>query len=151
MVGRYFKAEWLPQLYPQVGATTLVKQNLQTLAGYNFTLVHQVQPELEYGFKHVLLREVVYGSLSYELRTELHAQVGDLIERNYGGQPDQYIDLLAYHYGQSTNRNKQLKYYRQAAERAKAGHLCLSPRFTLLPRVAGSGFKTRRTGRLSQS
>ncbi len=123
VVGRSFKAAWLPQILASVGENNShLQQQLQTLQRDNFIFLQQTKGESEYSFKHVLLRDVAYQSLSYDLRTHFHTQIGDFIEQNYAGQLDQYVDLLAYHYGQSLNRAKQIKYYRQAAARANADY-----------------------------
>lgn len=126
VIGRSFKAAWLPQIFTSVGESSHLEQQLQTLQQNSFVCLQPTQSETEYTFKHVLLRDVAYQSLSYDLRTHLHTQIGDFIEQNYAEQLDQYVELLAYHYGQSPNRDKQIKYYRQAAARANADYALAS-------------------------
>jgi class 3 adenylate cyclase/tetratricopeptide (TPR) repeat protein len=52
----------------------------------------------EYGFKHVLVRDVAYASLPKARRAKAHAEVGAWIETLAGDRTDEFGELLAYHY-----------------------------------------------------
>lgn len=75
-----------------------------------------------YLFKHILTHGVAYESLPYETRAWLHGQLGDYIERTYQHGVEQFIDLLAFHYGRSPNMGKQREYLRRAGESAQAAY-----------------------------
>jgi predicted ATPase/class 3 adenylate cyclase len=55
-----------------------------------------VAGESEYGFRHVLLRDVAYGSIPRAARVERHRLAAGWIESL--GRPDDNADLLAHHY-----------------------------------------------------
>ncbi|HEY3578518.1 MAG TPA: AAA family ATPase [Gaiellaceae bacterium] len=55
-----------------------------------------VAGEQEYVFRHVLLRDVAYGSIPRAARVDRHRLAAEWIESL--GRPDDQADLLAYHY-----------------------------------------------------
>jgi predicted ATPase/class 3 adenylate cyclase len=55
-----------------------------------------VAGESEYAFRHVLLRDVAYGSIPRGARVERHRLAAEWIESL--GRPDDHADLLAHHY-----------------------------------------------------
>ena len=54
--------------------------------------------EREFVFKHVLTRDVAYGTLSRRDRTGAHAAVASWIESAAGERQREFADLLAHHY-----------------------------------------------------
>ncbi len=122
VIGRTFRASWLWGIYPQVGAPSRVLAQLEELRRRDITRLEKSVPELEYLFKHIVTREVAYESLALSTRQMLHEQAGKFIERTYPQNLDQYLDLLAYHYGNSQNKEKQRLYFRKAGDAAKAAY-----------------------------
>jgi predicted ATPase/class 3 adenylate cyclase len=55
-----------------------------------------VAGEQEFVFRHVLLRDVAYGSIPRAARVDRHRLAAEWIESL--GRPDDHADLLAYHY-----------------------------------------------------
>jgi class 3 adenylate cyclase/tetratricopeptide (TPR) repeat protein len=55
-----------------------------------------VAGESEYAFRHVLLRDVAYGSIPRAARAERHRLAAEWIESL--GRPDDHADLLTHHY-----------------------------------------------------
>ncbi|HEX4746395.1 MAG TPA: AAA family ATPase [Gaiellaceae bacterium] len=55
-----------------------------------------VAGESEYAFRHILVRDVAYGSIPRATRAERHRRAAEWIESL--GRPDDQADLLAYHY-----------------------------------------------------
>jgi len=55
-----------------------------------------VAGESEYVFRHVLLRDVAYGSIPRAVRVERHRLAAGWVESL--GRPDDHADLLAHHY-----------------------------------------------------
>jgi class 3 adenylate cyclase/tetratricopeptide (TPR) repeat protein len=55
-----------------------------------------VEGELQYAFRHVLVRDVAYGQIPRVTRSERHEQVAEWIERHVRG--DDAAELLAHHY-----------------------------------------------------
>ena len=54
--------------------------------------------EREYAFKHVLTRDVAYGTLPRSERARAHAAVAGWIESTAGERRAEFAELLAYHY-----------------------------------------------------
>ena len=48
-------------------------------------------------FKHLLVREVTYSSLSKADRAALHERFGESLEREVGDRRDEYADIFAHH------------------------------------------------------
>jgi class 3 adenylate cyclase/tetratricopeptide (TPR) repeat protein len=122
VIGRVFRAQWLWGSYPQVGSPEDVARHLEHLDALGLTPLRSTVPEAEYGFKHAIIQEVAYDSLAFGMRQSLHEAVGAFIERAYAGRLDQYVDVLAYHYGRTRNEDKQRIWFRAAGDAAKAGY-----------------------------
>ncbi len=122
VIGRLFRAAWLIGVYPPLGTLAQVLEQLEYLSRLDITPLDKPEPELEYLFKHIITREVAYESLALATRTYLHEQLARYIETAYPEQLDQFLDLLAYHYGLSENRAKQREYFLRAGRAAQAGY-----------------------------
>jgi tetratricopeptide (TPR) repeat protein len=70
-----------------------------------------------YEFAHDLIREEVGASLTTARRALLHQQVAEVLEA-VPGEPA--VEVLAYHYAQSGNREKMICYLERAGDRASA-------------------------------
>ncbi|MEM6427654.1 MAG: tetratricopeptide repeat protein [Deinococcota bacterium] len=88
---------------------------------------------VSYVFKQIITRDVAYESLPFETRATLHKRFGDYLERfalesnqedaNGDGTPDglePYLDLLAYHFDQSSDAVKACDYLARAGNAAQA-------------------------------
>jgi class 3 adenylate cyclase/tetratricopeptide (TPR) repeat protein len=51
-----------------------------------------------YTFRHVLIRDVAYGTLSRAERIRMHAAVAAWLEEDAGNHLDEFVELIAYHY-----------------------------------------------------
>ncbi|MCB0131925.1 MAG: tetratricopeptide repeat protein [Caldilineaceae bacterium] len=122
VIGRLFRAAMVWGVYPELGNPDRVRTDLELLSNLELTPLDTPDPELAYLFKHVMTQEVAYESLPFATRANLHGQIGDYIERTYGEHLDQYLDLLAFHYDQSTNVAQKRRYLRQAADAARADY-----------------------------
>ena len=54
--------------------------------------------EVEYAFRHALIRDVAYASVPRSRRARAHAEVAEWMERLAGERTDEVAELLAYHY-----------------------------------------------------
>ena len=120
VIGRLFQAAWLWGFYPQLGGQQQVKRELDILSRLDITPLDTPEPELEYLFKHIVTRDVAYESLALTTRAILHEQLAVFIERTYADRLEQYLDLLAYHYGRSHHSEKKREYFRKAGDAAQA-------------------------------
>jgi tetratricopeptide (TPR) repeat protein len=54
--------------------------------------------ERELAFKHVLIRDVAYGTLPKSVRCRKHYEIGNFLEERAGDRADELANLLAEHY-----------------------------------------------------
>jgi tetratricopeptide (TPR) repeat protein len=99
-----------------------VARHLQTLSGQELTPLERRDPEPEYGFRHALMQEVAYQSMSFASRATLHEQLADYVETRYADDRGAYLDVLAYHYGRSHNQDRQRIYFRLAGDAAAVSY-----------------------------
>jgi predicted ATPase len=96
------------------------REGLAQLQAAEFIYETQLFPEIEYTFKHALTHEVAYGSLLAERRNALHARIADAIERLYGPQLTEHVEILAHHAVRGRVADKAVHYLREAAAKAAA-------------------------------
>lgn len=78
----------------------------------------QIEPELEYIFRHALVQDASYESLLKADRRILHATVAQIIEELYPAQLDEFAATLADHYERAENYPQALDYYTRAGKAA---------------------------------
>jgi len=100
------------------GTADQVERDLRELESLEILTTDPGGPEATYGFRHALVQEVVYGSLSGASRAELHEAVGEHLERTHAGELPAWVDRLAHHYGRSRNVGKQRTWFRAAGDAA---------------------------------
>jgi tetratricopeptide (TPR) repeat protein len=79
----------------------------------------QIQPELEYVFRHALVQDAAYSSLLRQDRRRFHLAVGQVIERIYPERLDELAGVLAHHFIRAGEREKGVLYARRAARQAQ--------------------------------
>ncbi len=80
----------------------------------------RVRGDIEYLFKHMLIRDVAYATLPRSLRRERHAAVARYIE-SAAGQARDLAAFLAHHWREAGEPNKAVDYLMLAAEQALDG------------------------------
>jgi class 3 adenylate cyclase/tetratricopeptide (TPR) repeat protein len=120
VIGRLFRAAWLWGVLPDLGKPRDVHSDLDALSRLELTLLDQPEPDSVYLFKHILTHGVAYESLPFATRSWLHGEVGSFIERVYGDNLQQFVDVLAYHFDLSQDQAKRRRYLRLAGEAAQA-------------------------------
>ncbi|MEA2575324.1 MAG: hypothetical protein QOH93_2622 [Chloroflexia bacterium] len=78
----------------------------------------QLQPELEYVFRHALVQDAAYSSLLKQDRRRLHLAVGQALERLYPDRLDELAGMLAHHFIKAGAREEGILYARRAARQA---------------------------------
>ncbi len=79
--------------------------------------------EVEYGFWHLLVRDVAYGQIPRAARADKHRSAATWIERKAGERAEDLSDVLAYHYTQALELAQAAGDTEQAAElTAPASH-----------------------------
>ena len=69
-------------------------------------------------FADILVRDVAYEDVSPLKRKKLHGVVGNALEQLYAKNIDEHFGELASHFLESGDKDKALKYFLKAAERA---------------------------------
>jgi predicted ATPase/class 3 adenylate cyclase len=122
VIGRIFRRSWLWGVDPELGEESRVDADLRNLNRIDLTPLDQIEPEVQYLFKHIVTRQVAYDSLPYATRALLHEQLASFIENITTESIEQYVDLLAYHYDLSQNEDKKREYLRKAGVAAQAAY-----------------------------
>jgi len=73
-------------------------------------------------FRHAVVHDVAYESLSYKRRKELHARAAEIIQRLAGDDTHSVAGSLAMHFSVSGDHTKALDYSVIAGDKAKAAY-----------------------------
>lgn len=120
VIGRSFRSPLVAQAYPDLGTEEHVHDDLTSLTPTR--LIDLEDPrDKAFAFGHAVTRDVAYDSLPFAVRSLLHGQVGDALERETDG-PARHLDLLAYHYSRSEDAPKKRRYLLAAADAARAAY-----------------------------
>ena len=96
--------------------------HLNTLESAGLVRIAQLEPDLEYLFRHALVREAAYSSILSVDQKKLHLAVGEAIELLYPERLDEFAAMLSYHFGEAGDTQKALKYCTMAGESALAAY-----------------------------
>ena len=105
-----------------IGASDDVEASLEALEARGLVRRHsqsQVEGDVEFAFKHVLIRDVAYATLPRALRRDLHAATARVIEGSVP-DPSEMAWLLAYHWREGGEPARAVEYLLAAGDRARA-------------------------------
>ena len=132
VIGRHF---WVGPLRDLQGSED-VAAVLDVLEAKDFVRrqpTSAVRGEIEYLFRHVLIRDVCYGTLTRSERADAHGRVAAYLEAKVGDDRD-FAWLLAHHWEQAGQPSRAVPHLLVAAERAKSA-LAESEALALLDRA----------------
>jgi tetratricopeptide (TPR) repeat protein/class 3 adenylate cyclase len=95
-----------------------LKSGLVNLEGLGFIICTRLYPDPAYMFRHALIQDAAYNSLSQARRQALHERTGTAIEKLYAGRLEEYYELLAHHYLNAAKADKALVYLELANRKA---------------------------------
>ncbi len=95
-----------------------LETQLTTLETSGLIRAADVEPELEYLFRHALIQDAAYESLLKSDRRVLHRAVAETLEQLYPDQHDELAAVLALHFAAAQDQPKAIAYYRRAAQHA---------------------------------
>ena len=97
-----------------------VMTHLSTLESAGLVRLVQLEPDLEYLFRHTLVQDAAYSSLLENDQRRLHLAVGQAVENLYPDRLDEYAAMLARHFARAGSDHQALKYYIRAGDAALA-------------------------------
>ena len=115
VIGRTFWTRVLARLAP----VETMRPALVTLERERFVAPYELTPEEKYAFRHALVQEVVYQTQLMSQRRAAHASVGAAIVELFGDRLDEFVDILAYHYGRSDDDANARRFLLRAGQRAQ--------------------------------
>jgi tetratricopeptide (TPR) repeat protein len=118
VIGQLFRTRWLLAIYPGELRDELLFRNLEHIRSLGMLYLDKPSPELEYLFKHAIMQEVVYGTLSFANRRMLHQRVTGYIENTYADDLGPWYGILAYHCQHSEQVDKEYTYVCLAGKQA---------------------------------
>ena len=95
---------------------------LSTLESAGLIRLAQLEPDLEYLFRHALVQDAAYASLLAADRKRLHQAVGAAVERVYPGRLEEYAAMLARHFERAGEDQQAHKYFILAGKAALASY-----------------------------
>jgi class 3 adenylate cyclase len=122
VVGSTFWSSVLRAFWEEGEAADALRSHLTALQRAQFIEERGEVPRLgmEYAFRSTLIRDAAYDGLLHAQRSAYHRRVAATIERRFDGQiPAKYNCLLAHHYHEAGDIERQLHYTMRAAEHAQ--------------------------------
>lgn len=108
-------------LLAQVAAVELGDEHVRALASQDF-IYPADQPDM-LRFKHGVTREVVYASVGLHERISIHLEVARVLDKRSAQEPrDDFLELLAYHYGEGMLPLEAARFAELAGDKAMAAH-----------------------------
>lgn len=116
VIGRSFDAAILAELGWSLASILPFVERLTELQ-----LLEEVSPlpELRWEFKQEFVQMVSYGTLLHRRRRQLHADIGNAMERLYRDRLREQVELLAYHFSEGEVWSKAALYTAESAKKAK--------------------------------
>ncbi|HJU16736.1 MAG TPA: winged helix-turn-helix domain-containing protein [Stellaceae bacterium] len=114
VVGQTFSYELLAMLADNEGCDAA----LDRLVGSGLVYRQGMPPEASYRFKHALVRDAAYASLSRRRRRALHARAALALEEKFPDIAEAEPELLAHHHAEAGNPMRAADYLASASERA---------------------------------
>lgn len=122
VIGRRFTARLFDEVYdnrPGEERASL-HPHLAGLESHGMVQLEEIDPELEFSFRHALIHDVMYRGLLRKERRGLHQEVAMAIERVYAGRVEELAPALARHYAEAGVSDKAISYFFSAARGAQA-------------------------------
>ncbi len=94
--------------------------NLSSLETAGLIQVSQVEPDLEYLFRHSMVQDAAYASLLESDRKRLHLAVGEAIENLYPDRKRELAAILGNHFKQAGEDQRALSYFLIAGDESLA-------------------------------
>jgi class 3 adenylate cyclase/tetratricopeptide (TPR) repeat protein len=121
VVGKTF---WRGVLLALGGDEVELEDALHLLEARDFILrdpSSQIADDVQFTFKHMLIREVAYATVPRALRHDRHAAVARYVEERLAGSTETLAAILAYHWREAGEPSRAIPYLLAAADAARRG------------------------------
>ena len=115
VTGREFSQSLLAAAAPEFNS---LQAALAQLLASGVILVSGEVSDATYTFKHALVRDAAYATLSRGKRQRLHSRVVDALEKNFSFTIKTQPELLAHHHAQAGFVERAIDYLQRAGQRS---------------------------------
>jgi predicted ATPase len=116
VIGREFSQPLLAAAAPE--SVNWLQAALAQLLASGMLFVSGELPDARYTFKHALVRDAAYATLSRDKRQQLHSRIADALEKNFSFTIETQPELLAHHLAQAGFTERAIDYLRSAGQRS---------------------------------
>lgn len=123
VIGRTFTYTALQHILHHYSAipANMLQDHLAALIAHDLASVEAAEPEVIYGFKHIITHDVAYHTLLFAQRREIHQIIARWYEQGHTPASKAALyPLLAHHYRQAEDDEHERIYARLAGEQAAA-------------------------------
>lgn len=113
-IGRSFPYELLRLIEPGLQVDEALAQLIQS----ELVFCRGEPPQANYVFRHALVQDAAYASLSRQRRRDLHARIAEALEQHFPDIVRSQPELLAQHHRQAGNSAAAIDYWLAGAEGA---------------------------------
>jgi predicted ATPase len=117
-IGRQFSHQLLASVSPLKGEP--FEDAIEQLAKTGLVFRRGTPPDATYTFKHALVQDAAHDSLLKSKRARLHAQIAQMLERDFADTVANEPEILAHHYTQAGNSTTAIPLWRSSGEMALA-------------------------------
>lgn len=125
VIGRQFPKKVLAHVLGENGNArnySPLPDRLNTLESTGLIRLAQLEPDLEYLFRHALVQDAAYASLLAADQKQLHLAVGMAVEQLFPDKLEEQATILAGHFERAGEDQKAYKYFILAGEVALASY-----------------------------
>ena len=115
-IGREFSYRMLAALAPVSGPS--LRSALTHLAACELLLVHGEPPDSTYIFKHALVQDAAYATMTRSKRQQLHGRIADVLTESFPEAVETQPELMAHHLMQAGLTERAIEYLQKAGRRA---------------------------------
>ena len=116
VIGREFSHPLLTAVAPE--SANSLQAALAQLVASGLIFVSGELPDATYTFKHALVRDAAYATLSRGKRQRLHSRIVDALENDFPFTVETQPELLAHHLAQAGFTERAIDYLRRAGQRS---------------------------------
>ena len=116
VIGREFSHPLLTAAAPE--SANSLQASLAQLVASGVIFVSGEAPNATYTFKHALVRDAAYATLSRGKRQRLHTRITDALENGFALTVETQPELLAHHLAEAGFTERAIDYLRRAGQRS---------------------------------